>query len=556
MSNDLKTCAGCGAPSTGSAMGDPSHWSTAQWHPWCGSVECRNRIRDTKPTVSDRAPEAMEEKRRKCIGSDLAKGCPDGANAMESTTTGSTRTERYHCVRCLAVYSRKYGGMAEFMSKCDGNKASTQPPLVAATPAEELAAWTPGIAVRSAFDEYKRAVSEPRADVGILAEGPRRASGRSLVDDPNAMNEQKIGPRHVSVMMDECGNMLGARDLAPGERVAVSPGGVLTVTRYAAPAPRDAVIADPLVAATLASIDRVLAEKPESSEIRIVEIPPRHAMTQNVATRWYADIPPETLYPATAPYLKTMRDPAAPAEERLDAIRWLQLNGYDSLGEIKSECNRARDEIAVARLAAAGGLPALPPTIVISNHYDPADVEALTSEAGQEAVMNVLRANAAGVRAAVAGIRSRVHRDDICGFKADAISVDDPNTPDADANLLPPGAVTQHIAFLNGVQHTGGFCCQERERCPGCGGVMHRQPIFANPVKGGPPQVIDFDEACERCTPERWHGASPDIIRGWSGPPDPEPVASPPRPDGFSQSAVDAAKAVLLAKVPPRGGKR
>jgi hypothetical protein len=30
----------------------------------------------------------------------------------------------------------------------------------------------------------------------------------------------------------------------------------------------------------------------------------------------------------------------------------------------------------------------------------------------------------------------------------------------------------------------------------------------------------------------------------------------PPRPDGFSQSAVDAAKAVLLAPVPKRGGKR
>lgn len=143
---------------------------------------------------------------------------------------------------------------------------------------------------------------------------------------------------------------------------------------------------------------------------------------------------------------------------------------------------------------------------------------------------------------------------------------------DAGMILLPPGAVTQHVAILLGTQHVGGACCQDNERCPRCGGINHSQPLLS---KHSPPEVIDTDDACERCTPERWY--EPGVPIAKAPPPEALPElraksreirggehgrmvivdtdAPPLRPDGFSQTQVDAAKAVLLAPAAKRGGR-
>lgn len=47
-----------------------------------------------------------------------------------------------------------------------------------------------------------------------------------------------------------------------------------------------------------------------------------------------------------------------------------------------------------------------------------------------------------------------------------------------------------------------------------------------------------------------------DVVRGFESIKFSDPTEPPPRPDGFSQSAVDAAKATLLAPVKPKAGKR
>lgn len=203
-----------------------------------------------------------------------------------------------------------------------------------------------------------------------------------------------------------------------------------------------------------------------------------------------------------------------------------------------------RNEFADLRAASS-------PPIHITNHFDAsALLDQLTSPAGQEAVRAALRDNP---------IRRRAER---MGMPRETGHTDDR------AMLLPPGAVVQHVAFLAGTRHVGGVCCQDGERCPGCGGINHSQPIFS---KRTPPEVIDTDDACERCMPERWGlpvakappreswpqlRAQLDVIA--RAPAEPLRMIdgdTPPRPDGFDQRQVDAAKAALLAPAAKRGGR-
>ncbi len=48
----------------------------------------------------------------KCIGAEMSRGCPDGADALPSSEQPMDgfmlRIERYHCARCFEVYRRRY----------------------------------------------------------------------------------------------------------------------------------------------------------------------------------------------------------------------------------------------------------------------------------------------------------------------------------------------------------------------------------------------------------------------------------------------------------------
>lgn len=71
------------------------------------------------------------------------------------------------------------------------------------------------------------------------------------------------------------------------------------------------------------------------------------------------------------------------------------------------------------------------------------------------------------------------------------------------SGLAPPHAVTGMTVALHGVLHVGGVCCQDG-KCPGCGGVLHSQPVLS-PARGhGPAQIVDTDDACERCCASRF----------------------------------------------------
>lgn len=229
-----------------------------------------------------------------------------------------------------------------------------------------------------------------------------------------------------------------------------------------------------------------------------------------------ATLPTEVLYPETAPYLKTLRDRSASDKERLDARRWLRNNGYAQLADVRAECERACDEIRLARLARVEGLPIVfapqcghqaltagcsvcavlreqmarvgeqrrQPVVHVTNHYDPATIaDAFASGAGQKAVLEVIRfGNPVRRRAEeIAAEHATGCADRPYAERAAMLLCDEVNGIDDDAHLVEDGQTpTVEIA---------GF-----------------QP-------------------------------------------------APPRPDGFSQAQVDAAKAVLLAPVTKRGGR-
>jgi hypothetical protein len=257
---------------------------------------------------------------------------------------------------------------------------------------------------------------------------------------------------------------------------------------------------DPLVATTLASIDRVLAEEPPGSVRAIacrsltgvsldefqraserLRAEERKAGALGISTKVHGlaiamrpsrvgQIPTEVLYPATVPYLTTLRDRTLAAEERLGAVRWLRLNGYDSLDGIRGECDRVRDEIAAARLAAAGGLPER-----IGGDDGPTRAECV-EKFGTVKEFVARPTTRHEVAESIAELEARLRRD-----------LDLPMPPDT------------------------------------LSGVLRRQADI----------VRDF-ESIKFSDPT---------------------VALPLRSDGFSQAAVDAAKAVLLAPVAKRGGR-
>ena len=167
-----------------------------------------------------------------------------------------------------------------------------------------------------------------------------------------------------------------------------------------------------------------------------------------------------------APYLKTMRDRTAPDKERLSARRWLQLNGYESLAGVRAECDRVFDEIQLARLARADGLP-------------------------------VGKAPQCGHRALTAGC---------------------------------------------------SVCDILRERMARVGVERAARILMAEMGSLGPADADDLRRQFGLSTPVAFREPS----LGYSVP---IPAAPPPRPDGFSQAQVDAAKAVLLAPAVKRGGR-
>jgi hypothetical protein len=292
-----------------------------------------------------------------------------------------------------------------------------------------------------------------------------------------------------------------------------------------------------------------------------------------------ATLPTEVVYPETAPYLKTLRDPTAPAAERLGAIRWLRLNGYDSLAEVKDECGRVHDEIAAARLAAAGGLP-------IGVDSGPTRAECM-EKFEQMKRLTWERKHPGGPVAVEPPPGTPA------GFVAGgSFEIGDPKRERVE-NLVP--AMLDDIRrSYNAVDGgpTRAECMEkfwqpltpeQRERAERfaqamCERIEAVSPEVAESIAeletmlGVPapwaPTPGEIFEVQTDLTGDRWlrmqMGRFSAICLEANRPPmgtvtrmRPALIidadAPPPRPDGFSQAQIDAAKAVLLAPVAPRG---
>lgn len=311
-------------------------------------------------------------------------------------------------------------------------------------------------------------------------------------------------------------------------------------------------------------------------------------------------LPYEVFYPAAAPYLKTMRDSAASDQDRLDAIRWLRLNGhYRNGGGIKDEVVRVWDDIAARRLAAAGALPDGGPTkaerIDEFNNYPKRPL--MLDSAGPVVTVPLVGAgpwwNATYQCPACTGASGDADlsmvtfnfdngtwRCQKCGVRSDlcATRVSEGLNPWVGtvsgpflriADPLPGDYVRwEHREYRNwaegelveltrprkdlvarikvgrsnflavgtvqgvGIEHGAKFCQAKRSSTDDQGSVEHREVRPCNHQVFEQRSAIDADA---------FHAAS-DRLRA--------EVA--PRPDGFDQRQVDAAKAVLLASVPKK----
>jgi hypothetical protein len=222
------------------------------------------------------------------------------------------------------------------------------------------------------------------------------------------------------------------------------------------------------------------------------------------------------------------------ADVRIDRSNFMQVGSVEGIGIGGGAARRIPRPGSVVAVE-----PPRQPSIVIHNHYDPGPLaEVLTSEAGQKVVMNVLRSNGNPIRqrAEEAAVEASVST--VCQLCRVDIS---PTNAWQHAAIFPDGPWTF-------VTCTGESCMWRAQRV-----IEGAEELRTRALQGGT-SGVPIGKAPREVSPEL--RAQLDEIRR-SAPVEPmlDPADPPPRPDGFSQSAVDAAKAVLLAPVARRGAK-
>ena len=285
---------------------------------------------------------------------------------------------------------------------------------------------------------------------------------------------------------------------------------------------------DPLVQSVLASIDRVLAEPP-SGDVRLVEVP-------------NAPLTPEQQERADG-FAKTMR-------EQIEMVS----------PEVAEAC--AELEAMIGKAPPSPWTPAPGEIFEVQTErtgdrwlrMQMGEFSAVCLEANRPSLGHVTRMRPLGVSvdsvARLAGDFPVVFRGDM----SESLAV---RLAQRELAQLPDVQRERSETFSRAMRYWG-WTRDEIERA---------MPVFKAPTSEQIPTVraklVDLSHEeqspiiVKRCEAAR--AAAPwsptDVIRGWSGLPDPEPAAPLPRPDGFSQSAIDAAKATLLATGVKRGGK-
>ncbi len=363
--------------------------------------------------------------------------------------------------------------------------------------------------------------------------------------------------RGATVTFDESGNVLETSGLAAEERVEISPDGVLTLTRSSAPAPLDAVIAcggssqstlvdikppepftvfgkvarcpgcgaqplsaqefqngglchacaDPsLVQDVLASIDRVLAEEPESGATRLVEVPPQRQCNHQTYTLGCKPCVDWACAGGVA-FAKEMATRALAGESVADAAL---VDAVAAEGPMR---RRWYDGMRLAPEGfTAGGSFEVPSAALQSGDYVRIDWTIPEGWCNRPVW--------------VEGEVKRVYRPKL-DLVAE-ISIDR-------SNWMQPGSV-ETIGIERGARRIPRPVTEPDRR-------DIRERLGLPPADPGLSLVKSPDEM-----------SGPELLEHFFGI-KPRTEVTPPRPDGFSQSQVDAAKAVLLAKV-PKGGKK
>lgn len=323
----------------------------------------------------------------------------------------------------------------------------------------------------SAFDEFRLAVSEPKSEPSVSPDEYERALDglRDAVDSWRSIGgtTQWAAPEQVAAEREMFADLKADAE------------------RHAAP--------------VIAAINRLLAEEPKPGDIRLVEVPPRHAMTQNVPIAWVYD--------------------------EVTGVVAVDPPGDTTAGFVAGGSFEV--PVGVPGFARLGNCPLC---VVCDAELPDAEGRWLHAVAFPGVALQVVTCNTDACKAqAEAATRRRAD------LQLDGEGNLVPSVPIAKAP--PPEALPAVRAKLDEIRQNPTAPLRIDP-------APHAFVVgkFRRGERGG----MWPEETCDVC------GYDPhNMIHVSSA----EAASPPPRPDGFSQSAVDAAKAVLLSTTTKRGGR-